>query len=411
MLAAGPGRPVNRFKAALLASAAAVAALPLLAGPLIRAQATDAAQSRRLVPVRGHGRGQQDSRMYLDFDPAGFAAHPGRLSMRAASGGELIVLGPPVLEPPAAIHATPHRALPGQPLRGLRRAVERGDPARVLRDGKGQLSGHLGETPADFGFRYEDVQIGGLPAWVIPAEGPGDVWVIHVHGLGSSRSQCLRGVRAFSRLGYTSLLPSYRTSLDLPGRQRRSHLGVSEWTEIETARRYALACGARRIIFVGWSLGASIVARVLQESPDGSTAGALLVSPALDWPAIITAHLRKAGCPEFAARWLPSTVNILRPRGEPVIRWHQMPGVTMQSYPATPTMILHGSDDQSVPVELSRIFASRHLASVQLIEFAGAHHTLEWNSAPALWDEVVTAWCHSLGLAGEHSIEDFSEAK
>ncbi|WP_227902925.1 alpha/beta hydrolase family protein [Arthrobacter zhangbolii] len=398
---AGTVRPVNRPGTVLLVSAAVTAAvaaaLPLLAGPLVRARVTDAGPSRRLVPVRGHG--VQDSQTYLEFDPDGFAAHPGRLSLRAASGGGLTVLGPPRWD------ATPRG-------RALRRTVERGDPSRVLLDGKGQLSGHLGETPEDFGFTYEDHRIGGLPAWVIPAEGPGDVWVIHVHGLGSSRSQCLRGVAAFSRLGFTSLLPSYRTSLDLPGRQHRSHLGVSEWAEIDAARRYALSRGARKVLFVGWSLGASIVLRTLQQAPDPSTAGALLVSPALDWPAIISAQLQKAGCPAFAARRVPSTFNLLRRKGEPVVRWKEMPGCFMQNYSPVPPMIFHGSGDQSVPVELSRQFASRQQDPVPLVEFAGAHHTLEWNSAPALWDQTVTAWCRSLGLdAGKGSIQEFSEAK
>lgn len=331
------------------------------------------------MPVRGHGR--SGTREYLDFDPDGFAAHPGRLSMRAASGGELVVLGPPVVGTVA------------------RRTVERGDAARIVLDAKGRLSGHLGETPADFGYASEDATIGGLPAWVIPPPSAGNgVWVIHVHGLGSSRSQCLRGVAAFAALGCTSLLPTYRTSLDLTPTPGRSHLGVTEWQDIEAARRYALDHGARRVLFVGWSLGASIVLRTIDECAAERTAGALLVSPALDWPAIITAQLRRAGCPGFLARWLPHTVNLIRPRGEPVIRWRDMPAAYMHKHPSIPTMIFHGTEDHSVPVELSRSFVSRQIQPAEIVEFDGAGHTLEWNSAPQLWNESVQAWCRRLGV-------------
>ncbi|MCC9195653.1 alpha/beta fold hydrolase [Arthrobacter sp. zg-Y820] len=389
-----------------------VAALPALAGLALRAKATDAGRSKRLVPIRGHGRSA--GRDYLEFDPEGFASHPGRLSMRAATGGELLVLSP---------------ATAGDP---LRRTVERGDAARVIAEGEGQLSGHLGETPADFGFRYEDVTIQELPAWVIPApeptDGPRDagdsgnagtgdagtagVWVIHVHGLGSSRSQCLRGVEAFAGLGCTSLLPSYRTSLDVSPEPGRSHLGVSEWRDIEAARRYALARGARRILFVGWSLGASIVLRTVSHARDGSTAGVVLVAPALDWPAILSAQLHRNGVPKVLAKWLPHTVNLVRRKGDPVIRWKEMPGTSMQNHPDIPTMIFHGTDDNSVPVELSRRFVSRQNRPVQLVEFEGAHHTLEWNAAPQLWNQSVRTWCRPLGLnASEDFIDHISEAK
>lgn len=379
-----------------VSAAVVVGALAAFSGSLLRAKITDAGRSKRLVPIQGSGRAAE--REYLEFPSGGFAAHPGRLSMRAASGGDLVVLGP------AAVVGN-----------RLRRVVERGSASALIRDGSGQLSGHLGENPADFGYSHEDATIAGLPAWIIPpgptAAGSG-VWVIHVHGLGSSRSQCLRGVEAFAGFGCTSLLPSYRTSLDVSPEPGRSHLGVSEWKDIEAARRYALARGARTILFVGWSLGASIVLRTIAHAPDNSTAGVVLVSPALDWPAIISAQLQGIGCPRGLAKFLPHTINLLRPRGEPVIRWKEMPGTYMQKHSTIPTMILHGTEDKSVPVELSRMYVSRQSQPVRFVEFEGAHHTLEWNAAPQLWNQSVQAWCRSLGLkAGKDSNDHVSEAK
>jgi pimeloyl-ACP methyl ester carboxylesterase len=357
-------------------------ALAAVSGSLLRAKVTDAGRSQRLIPVLGSG--QTAGREYLEFEPGGFAAHPGRLSMRAPSGGDLVVLAPP--------------SVSGQ---RLRRTVERGSASHIARDGAGQLSGHLGESPADFGYPYQEVSVEGLPAWVVPPPVPAKssgLWVIHVHGLGSSRSQCLRGVEAFAGLGFTSLLPSYRTSLDLSPDPGPSHLGVSEWEDIDAARRYALDHGAKRILFVGWSLGASIVLRTIARAGDNSTAGVVLVSPALDWPANISAQLRGIGCPRIIARLLPHTLNLVRAKGEPVIRWKEMPGTYMQKHLTLPTMIFHGSDDHSVPVELSRILVSRQKQPVRFVEFEGAHHTLEWNSAPELWNQSVQAWCRSLGL-------------
>lgn len=370
------GRAMTSVGAGLIGAVS----LYLLGARMVRSRVTDARASQRLIKVLGHG--WQDGAEYLEFDALSFAAHPGQLSMRAAAGGDLLLLGAPR----------------GQGGARVRRAVLRGDSRAVVSAGKGKLSGHLGETPADFGFAFETVMADSHPAWVIPGASPDGIWVIHVHGLGSSRSQCLRGLQAFADAGFTSMVPSYRTSLDAGTEQRRSHLGVSEYRDIEEARRHALRDGASGIIFVGWSLGASIVLRTIGQVPAPEILGALLISPALDWPAIITAHLRRVRIPETVGRLIISAFNNFRLPGEPVIRWKEMPGTHMQNYPVVPTMIFHGSDDQSVPVELSRMFVARQSARVRFVEFQGAHHTLEWNSAPELWNQSVHDWCRSIGL-------------
>lgn len=369
------GRPIMTVSAGVVSAAA----LSLLGARMLRSRVTDARASRRLIDILGHG--WRDGSEYLEFDARSFAAHPGQLSMRAATGGELLLLSAPR----------------GQGAR-VRRDVLRGDSRAVVSAGRGQLSGHLGETPADFGFAYETVMAGGHPAWVIPGASSSGIWVIHVHGLGSSRSQCLRGLQVFADAGFTSMVLSYRTSLDTGTGRQRSHLGVSEYRDIEEARCYALRSGASGIIFVGWSLGASIVLRTIGQFQAPETLGTLLISPALDWPAIITAHLRRVRIPEAVGRLLISAFNIFRLPGEPVIRWKEMPGTYMQNYPAIPIMIFHGSDDQSVPVELSKMFVARQSTPVRFVEFEGAHHTLEWNSAPELWNQSVHDWCRSIGL-------------
>lgn len=65
-----------------------------------------------------------------------------------------------------------------------------------------------------------------------------------------------------------------------------------------------------------------------------------------------------------------------------------------------PTLILHGTRDDSVPIVLSR--ALRH-ARPDLVEMEtfDAGHTLCWNTDPDRWQEAVTAWLTSrLALIG-----------
>ncbi|MGY4541347.1 pimeloyl-ACP methyl ester carboxylesterase [Arthrobacter sp. UYNi723] len=353
-----------------------------LAGRYVRSKVTDSRQQVRAESVRVRTVGDRE---WVEFDGTGFVAHPGRLSMRAVSGGDLLILGPP-------------EESGGK----IRRVIEKGDPARLREDRKGQLSGHLGESPADFGLKFTSVTVGEQSVWEIlgDADKSSDVWVIHVHGLGSQRSQVLRGVPTFTSMGFTSLVPTYRTSLDGGAEAPpASHLGLSEWRDIEPVQRYALSRGAKRIIYVGWSLGASIVLQVIRNAPASEVAGAVLVSPALDWRAIILSALASAGAPRPLARWMLSGFNLFRSKGEPAIRWRDLPATSPATDTKVPTMVIHGSADRSIPVDLSRIYAARQPDGISMVEFPEAHHTLEWNAAPGKWNDAVQTWCRSLSLA------------
>jgi uncharacterized protein len=282
----------------------------------------------------------------------------------------------------------------------VRRRIEAGNTASLRRDGSGRLSGHLGETPQDFGLHYQSHEISGQRLWRIEGRGrERNVWVIHVHGLGSKRSQVLRGVAVFSSLGFTSLVPTYRTSLDagqdLPP---QSHLGLTEWADIAQAQEYALKSGAEKIIYVGWSLGASLALQTIHRVPRPEVLGAVLVAPALDWRSIILARLSSLHVPRPLARWALSGFNLGRKNGDPRIRWERLPGASVKTDPKLPTLIFHGIADSSVPARLSRDLAERWGEDTVLVEFPDAHHTLEFNSDPALWERSVRSWCVSLGL-------------
>ncbi len=372
------GDRVRRGTIIAVCTGAVVYSLTLVVGGRhIRQRVTDTRRAKALVPVAAFERTPAGE--YLTFSDKSIAAHHGRLSIRAKTGGELLRLGPPIA---AEAHL-------------VRRMVEKGDSSRLRRDRAGRVSGQLGETPTDFGLPFTSVSINNRAAWLIPSPGPArsNVWVIHVHGLGGSRSQVLRGLPVFSSLGFTSLVPTYRTSLDAESEPARfSHLGMTEWQDIVSAHRYARDAGAERIIYVGWSLGASIVLRVLESGPVSHATGVLLISPALDWRQIILSGLSATGIPRVAAQWILSGFNLFRLPGEPRIRWKRMPGLSSdQERSEVPLMVFHGSADRSVPVQLSRDFVSNR--AIPYLEFQGAHHTLEWNSAPEVWEAAVRDWC------------------
>ncbi|MGO2111696.1 MAG: alpha/beta hydrolase family protein, partial [Pseudoclavibacter sp.] len=91
---------------------------------------------------------------------------------------------------------------------------------------------------------------------------------MHIHGLGSSRAGTLRGVQIASELGLTSLVTTYRNTVDGPQvGSRRSTLGIDEFHDAEPALEFAIEHGAEQIVLFGWSMGASIALRLAHHSP------------------------------------------------------------------------------------------------------------------------------------------------
>ncbi|MBK8435774.1 MAG: alpha/beta fold hydrolase [Austwickia sp.] len=260
-------------------------------------------------------------------------------------------------------------------------------------------SGIYYATPSDAGIDARDITIatpaGPCPAWRI--DGAPATWAIHIHGLGSTRAGTLRGVRVATELGYTSLVVSYRNTAEVPRvGTGRSTLGHTETADVDEAIGYAVRRGARQIVLFGWSMGAAIALQ-LADRPrhHGLIAALVLDSPVLDWTEVIKANSVRSGLPAaaayLAAQWL--TIG-------PLARTVGLPGrIPLRCFDwaaraadfTTPTLILHGTRDDSVPIRLSQALRDARPDLVELETF-DAGHTLSWNSDPDRWQSAVTTW-------------------
>ncbi|BAU32774.1 hypothetical protein [Microcella alkaliphila] len=104
-------------------------------------------------------------------------------------------------------------------------------------------SGIYYATPADAGLHARDITIttpaGRCPVWRI--DGDPSTWAIHIHGLGSTRAGTLRGVQVAAELGYSSLVVSYRNTVEGPrDGAGRSTLGDAEMADVDDAIGYAV---------------------------------------------------------------------------------------------------------------------------------------------------------------------------
>ncbi len=260
-------------------------------------------------------------------------------------------------------------------------------------------SGIYYATPAAAGLHIRDITIttpaGPCPAWRI--DGDPATWAIHIHGLGSTRAGTLRGVRAATELGYTSLVVSYRNTAEGPRvGTGRTTLGRTETRDVDEAIGYAVRRGAEQVVIFGWSMGAAISLQLANRPRhEGLIAALVLDSPVLNWTEVIKSNCARSGLPAAAGHlaipWLtlgPLARTVGLPGGIPLRSFDWTSGAADL---ATPTLILHGTRDDSVTIRLSQALRNARSDLVDLEPF-DAGHTLCWNTDPDRWQRTVTTW-------------------
>jgi pimeloyl-ACP methyl ester carboxylesterase len=282
----------------------------------------------------------------------------------------------------------------------IARTVTGTSPGLSLTPGdRASWSGIYYATPADAGLKARDITIttpaGPCPAWRI--DGDPSTWAIHIHGLGSTRAGTLRGVQAATELGYTSLVVTYRNTEEGPRiGTGRSALGHTETADVDEVIGYAVRRGAQQIVLFGWSMGAAIALQ-LADRPrhDGLITALVLDSPVLDWTETIKANCARSGLPAVAGHLSVPWLSI-----QPLVRLAGLPSsIPLRSFDwtaraadlTTPTLVLHGAQDDSAPIRLSQALRDSRPELVELETF-DADHTLAWNTDPNRWQTTVTSW-------------------
>jgi len=251
---------------------------------------------------------------------------------------------------------------------------------------------HLPFTPELIGSG-----VGPCPAWLFPA-GDGEVWVIQVHGRGTSRAECLRAVPVFHALGITTLVVSYRNDGEAPRSRSGTYtLGATEWRDVDAAVGFARRRGARRILLMGWSMGGAIALQLeLNSAHRDVIAGLILESPVVDWrvvlgyqakllrlPAAVTGLAIGALKTEWASPMTGAGAAIPFDRLDVVSRAAEL---------RHPVLILHSDDDGFVPSDASHdlVVARPDLVEMQVFEIA--RHTKLWNYDQERWSDSIRVW-------------------
>ncbi|BAU32775.1 phospholipase/carboxylesterase [Microcella alkaliphila] len=131
---------------------------------------------------------------------------------------------------------------------------------------------------------------------------------------------------------------------------------------------------------------------------EGLIAALVLDSPVLNWTEVIKANCASSGLPSaaghLAIRWL-TLHPLARAVGLPErIPLRSFDWSTRAADLTMPTLILHGTRDDSVPIQLSQALRGVRPDLVELEPF-DAGHTLCWNTDPDRWRYAVTMWLTS----------------
>ncbi len=259
-------------------------------------------------------------------------------------------------------------------------------------------TGHTLSSPGDLGVPWSTVDVpladgGTAPAWLFPSERSPAPWAIHVQGIRTSRLVTMRAVEAAHRAGFASLVITYRGAGDGPV-QPASTLGLSEWSDLHDATRYARAEGAPLVVVMAWSMGAGLALELARREP-AAVDGLVLICPATNWRKIVQHGAQKAHLPRFvggaairflSSRVLSRLVGLSHPIDFDRLDWTRPGSVRL------PTLVVHSAGDDEIPFELSREFADAHPEYVTLVETKPAPHGWEANVDPAGFSAAIDSW-------------------
>lgn len=246
---------------------------------------------------------------------------------------------------------------------------------------------HIGNPSTALGLDHADVdvpgELGTLPAWFVP--GVRETWVITVHGLGATREHPMNVMGFLNRHHFPVLDITYRGDLGAPRPpDGLNHLGESEWRDVDAAIRYAVRCGAERVVLHGWSTGATMALRAAAHCPlRERISGLILDSPVLSWEATLRALA--------AARRTPGALLPLAVRaaqGRTGLHGDRLQPADPDQL-RVPVLIFHGPGDTVAPWGPSRRLAERRGDLVTLQTVRNASHGAMWNVDPGAYEEAM----------------------
>lgn len=221
-----------------------------------------------------------------------------------------------------------------------------------------------------------DSPLGAMDAWHLPA--PGSLWVIHVHGLNATPAEPEVLFSALQEAGYPQLAITYRNDEGQPADPSGYfQYGATEWEDVAAAVEYAEANGADEVVLMGYSTGASHVLSYVYRNNLDEIAGVVTDSANIDMGATIDYRATQESlplipiAPPVTMTWVAKFLASLRID----INWGSLDYIEKSERSLrVPVLAIHGTDDDSIPIEQSIGLAETQPDLVDLYPVEGAGH-------------------------------------
>ena len=235
----------------------------------------------------------------------------------------------------------------------------------------------IASTPAEYQLPFEDVYVTvndnngkneSIHAWWIPAESPGDRYLLYLHGSALNIGANISHAQRFYRMGFSVLLVSYR------GYGRSDGAFPTEaqvYADARAAWKYLVkqkGIDPGAIFIYGHSLGGAVAIQLAVDSP---AAGGLIVEAAFTSIADLAREM-----PQY--RIFPLRL-IVHQRFESINKVSRL---------QVPVLYIHGTNDKLVPYKMSRELFRRTVSLKKLKLIPGGGHN---NSAAVGGDEYLQA--------------------
>jgi len=183
-----------------------------------------------------------------------------------------------------------------------------------------------------------------------------------------------------------TLLVTFRDDLVGQPEDGISNFGMTEWEDLEAAVQYALDNGAQDVVLLAASTGGAISLSFLESSDlADAVVGMAFDAPVTSFGQTVDLGAAEMGVPPFlvaAGKWLTEQrVNLDFEQTDYVSRVDDLD---------VPTLIIHGTADETNPIEASEEFAATAPAGVvRLEEIDGAAHVWAWNTDRERFERVL----------------------
>jgi len=244
--------------------------------------------------------------------------------------------------------------------------------------------------PRDVGLAFESISyqspVGPMGAWLVPAPTT-ERWAVLCHGWTAEKRELVRMLPVFQEVGFNSMVIDYRNDPgappDVSGRYR---FGLSEWQDLEAAVGLAIDRGAEKLVVGGCSTGGALVMAFLERSSLADSVSAVF----LDAPNVVLAETIRHGTGHLRATPLMIEFGMWIADLRWKIDWEATnyvarAGETLQ----VPTLVFHGTADQTIPISVSRQLEARAQEVVELVETPAAGHVMSWNADPTRYERYL----------------------